>query len=244
MHFRHLAAAAGLLLVALSSGSAVAEGDSWVPIAEYRINVATADTDGDGLTLKDASGHGHDLSTHTARGGAITLLRDGDRPRLRFPAPCTGSCPHAILEGGTVAEDLNPGARRIRFGATLRMSPDETTEGSNVLQKGYSLEGSQYKLQVDGFEGHPSCVLVGSGPIWLVYSRVGVADSRWHDVLCERDGGELTISVDGAVTGRIDVPEHLSVTNDEPLRLGGKGTSANNDQFSGELAAAFVSVAD
>ncbi|MEV6526240.1 laminin G domain-containing protein [Longispora sp. NPDC051575] len=246
MHFRHFAAVTGMLFVVLASDAAVADGDPWEPLATYQINVGTADADGDALVLRDASGHGHDLSAHTSRGGAITLIRDGDRPRLRFPAPCADAdrhCPHAILQGGA-AEDLNPGERRLRFGATLRMSPAETTDGSNILQKGYSLQGSQYKLQVDGFAGHPSCVFVEDGPIWMALSDTGVADGRWHDVACERDGGTLTVTVDGARTGQITIPADLSVENDEPLRLGGKDAGANNDQFSGELAAAFVSVAD
>ncbi len=71
----------------------------------------------------------------------------------------------------------------------MRMSAAETSEGSNIPQKGYSFQGKQYKLQVDGMAGKPSFVFVGSsGPIWHAQSRASISDSTWHNIECLRDG--------------------------------------------------------
>jgi hypothetical protein len=188
-----------------------------------------------------------DLRTAVAAGGAIVReARDGGEA-VRFPAPCAvygdPACPRAILESGP-SPALNPGARPLRFGASVRLRPEETTEGSNVVQKGFALGRSQYKLQIDGRAGRPSCVLVGtdSPAIHTAASAVSVADGGWHAVECARDGAALTIVVDGTVTGRATVPERLSVVNTLPLRIGGKGTSPNNDQFHGALDDVYVTV--
>ncbi|WP_018349510.1 laminin G domain-containing protein [Longispora albida] len=237
-------AVTGASALLLTGVSASAAEDGGGPLARYNIDVARTTADGAAIAVPDSSGRGHDLWVKTSGGGELTVLRDGGRPRLRFPDPCDDQeedCPHAILQGANAAE-LNPGSERLRYGATVRMTEDETSEGSNILQKGYSMQGSQYKLQVDGAEGKPSCVLVGHGPIWLVLSRAGIADGAWHTVECARDGRVLTISVDGRETGRIAVPSSLSIENNEPLRLGGKGTAPNNDQYFGELSEAFVAI--
>jgi hypothetical protein len=132
----------------------------------------------------------------------------------------------------------------LRFGAVVRIAPNETSKGENVLQKGYSTGGSQFKLQVDGAAGRPSCVLVGTASprIYLAQSSVSVADGQWHAVDCVRVGGSLTLSVDGVVRGSVSLPTALSVSNDQPLRIGGKGNSPNNDQFVGSLDDVYVSL--
>jgi hypothetical protein len=185
------------------------------------------------------------LKPAVAAGGALaTEPRDGGAA-VRFPPPCATygdpACPRAILESGP-AEVLNPGARALRFGASIRLSGAETSPGANVLQKGYAQGRSQYKLQVDGLAGRPSCVLVGAGTtaIRAVTSTVAVADGRWHRLECARAGAALTILVDGSVTGRLAIPAELSVANSDPLRIGGKGTSPNNDQFHGAVDDVFV----
>jgi hypothetical protein len=125
------------------------------------------------------------------------------------------------------------------------LGADETTKGSNVVQKGFSTGGGQFKLQVDGKEGLPSCVLAGAqqgGPLYVAISASTVADGRWHQVTCVRRGTSLTVSVDGAEVGRVAVPAELSVSNDDPVRIGGKGTGPNNDQYHGVLDDVFVSI--
>jgi hypothetical protein len=186
-----------------------------------------------------------EMRVRAAAGGALaTELRGGGRA-VRFPPPCPKygdpTCPRAILETSFRA---NPGTGPFRYGASVRLASDETSVGENVLQKGFSHGHSQFKLQVDGAGGQPSCVLVGapSHRIFVASADVSVANGQWHAVECERAGSSLTVLVDGVVSGRINVPTELSIVNSDPLRIGGKGTSANNDQFHGSLDDVFVSI--
>jgi hypothetical protein len=126
----------------------------------------------------------------------------------------------------------------------VRLAADQTTDGQNVLQKGYSTSGSQYKLQVDKLPGKPSCALTGknSATVYLARSSVTVADNTWHAVECRRAGTALTVLVDGIARGAVTVPAWLSVANSSPLSLGGKGTAYGNDQFRGILDDAWLSI--
>jgi hypothetical protein len=199
--------------------------------------------DGTGL-LADATGHGHDLSPVSRNGGAFGTVEHGDGRALAFPPPCHDEpCPRIALRAAT-ATDLDPGTRPIRWGATVRLAADLTTKGENVLQKGYSASGSQYKLQIDGLPGDPSCVLVDDQRprIHLAKSSVSVADGQWHSLECRRAGATLVVLVDGVQRGEAKVPADLSVDNHIPLSVGGKGSFTNNDQFQGDLDDVWVSI--
>lgn len=187
------------------------------------------------------------LSLHTAEGGALTGVPHGSGTALAFPGPCAdygaASCPRAVLEAA--GGNLSPGGRELRWGASVRLAADQTAPGSNVVQKGVSGGGGQFKLQVDGHAGRPSCVLVDSAagsPSHVAKASVSIADDRWHALACTRDGTSLTVSVDGVPRGVVSVPDSLSVVNNDTLRIGGKGTSPNNDQFSGALDDVFVEI--
>ncbi len=192
----------------------------------------------DGATpLADVSGHGHHLSPVSRHGGAFSTVAHADGSALAFPPPCeVEPCPRIALRAPTTA-GLNPGRRPFRYGAAVRLSPDETTSGENVLQKGYSATGSQYKLQIDGAAGRPSCVLVGERhpQIYLAVSSVGVADDRWHTLECRRSPDRLVILVDARSRGAAVIPAGLSVRNQLPFSVGGKGSFTDNDQFQGML---------
>jgi hypothetical protein len=191
-------------------------------------------------------GEGHlPLVVQSASGGAVgTETHDGGLA-VRFPPPCPQygdpTCPRAILETSFAS---NPGTGPLRYGATVQLTASETSSGENVLQKGFSHGHSQFKLQVDGAGGQPSCVLVGtsSPQIYVVTANVSVADGQWHTVECVRTGGSLTVFVDGADSGQAGIPAELSIVNNDPLRIGGKGISPNNDQFHGALDDVFVSI--
>jgi hypothetical protein len=197
-----------------------------------------------GSPLTDVSGHGHDLSPVSRHGGALATTPHDGGNALLFPPPCHDEpCPRIALRAPTAA-DLDPGRRPIRWGASVRMAADQTTKGENVVQKGYSASGSQYKLQVDGAAGDPSCVLVDDSrpTIHLAMSSVSVADGRWHTLECRRRGDRLIVLVDGVPRGSATVPADLSVRNRIPLSVGGKGSFTNNDQFQGELDDVWVSI--
>jgi hypothetical protein len=114
------------------------------------------------------------------------------------------------------------------------LSPAETSSGENILQKGYSTGGGQYKLQVDGISGKPSCGF-GDGTVFLARSHVSVADGNWHSLECRRTGPTLSILVDDVLQASVPVPATLAVDTASPLTVGGKGAGASNDQFHGTL---------
>jgi hypothetical protein len=188
------------------------------------------------------------LKPRVAAGGAVTKTPHADGLAVRFPPRCAryGSedCARAILQSGP-AEFLNPGRGSFRYGATIRLTQNDTSRGANVIQKGFSNGHSQFKLQVDGSAGRPSCVVVGvsSSSILVVESPITVADGQWHQIDCARRDGLLTIAVDGRLRAQRSVPPTLSIVNTDPLCIGGKGTSANNDQFAGVIDDVYVSIA-
>jgi concanavalin A-like lectin/glucanase superfamily protein len=213
-----------------------------VPEAPAR-DVVRYDFDG-AAPLADVSGHGHDLSPVARHGGAFSTVAHAGGNALTFPTPCHDEpCPRIALRAPT-SDDLNPGERDLRFGASVRLGANQTTKGENVLQKGYSARGSQYKLQIDGALGHPSCVLVDDKrpEIHVAMSPTGVADGRWHTLECRRAGSSLTILVDGTKMGRTSVPSDLSINNRIPLSVGGKGSFTDNDQFQGTLDEVWVRI--
>jgi Concanavalin A-like lectin/glucanases superfamily len=191
-------------------------------------------------------GGGFPLRPLGQNGGVLTLVPEGDGLAVRYPDRCPlpseRRCARAILEGEP-SDELNPGTRPIRYGASILMTQADLADGANVVQKGYSVGGvSEYKLQVDHEQGHPSCVLAGRSRVYRVEPLVDVADGRWHELTCVRTADRLTISVDGAETAAVTVPPGLSIANAEPLRIGGKGPGAGNDQYAGELDNVFVDI--
>jgi hypothetical protein len=195
-------------------------------------------------TTADDSGHGHTLHTVAASGGFVRRVVHGRGAAIAFPPECVAwICPHVALRSPSSA-DLNPGTRDIAFGADVLLPPGQTSTGENIVQKGYSLTSSQWKLQVDGAAGRPSCVLVDDRwpTIRIAYSSISIADGRWHALQCRRAGTTLAIFVDGVARGRIGVPSKLSVTNRRPLSIGGKGAFADNDQFDGALDNVWVQI--
>ncbi|HYN97206.1 MAG TPA: LamG-like jellyroll fold domain-containing protein [Pilimelia sp.] len=198
---------------------------------------------GPGRSVLDLGGQ-HALRTVTALGGTVSFVRRGDGYAARFPARChapDSQCARAILET-TGADAFNSGTRPMRYGAAVLMTAADTAAGANVLQKGFSVGGgTQYKLQVDGRAGKPSCVLARGATIYRLVGPVGIADGRWHRVACTRAGGWLSINVDGVAVSR-QVPAGLSIDNDQPLRIGGKNAAPGNDQYAGQIDDVFVSI--
>ncbi|WP_245674111.1 MULTISPECIES: LamG domain-containing protein [Actinoplanes] len=210
--------------------SAVADGPDYV--ASYNFDTTIADG-----TFDDGSGHGHLLRAVTRNGGVPHLVSHGNGQALKFPAQCAGvSCPRLILQAEATA-DLNPGTRPLRYGAGVLLSPAETGRGENILQKGYATGGGQYKLQVDGLSGKPSCGMSdkSGGPVHIARSRTSVSDGQWHTLECRRTGPTLAIVVDDRLEASVPVPTGLSVESDQPFTVGGKGTGLDGDQFHGTL---------
>jgi len=180
-------------------------------------------------------------------GGLTARARDGG-VAVGYPPACSGDeaeCPRAIIESDP-APWLNPAQADVAWGARVRLDAENTSDGENVLQKGLSTQGTQYKLQVDHFGGLPSCVVAGqvfgANRIYVAQWNRTVADSAWHRLDCVRRGPELALFVDGELRASTAIPAQLSIVNGDPLRLGGKGIGPWNDQFHGLLDDIYVTV--
>ena len=181
----------------------------------------------------------------TANDGTVERVpgADGSGAAVAFPAKCTApvGCPRAMVE---VMPDpaLNPGEGAFEYGATVWLAPDQTTTGSNIMQKGrFGTAGGLWKLQVDNDAGKPSCV-VGSGTdLVTVRSSVSISDSAWHRVVCRRDGTGLSIQVDDTVDQ--EDARAVSVSNEWPVRVGSPGVGDEDDQFHGRLDDVYLKIA-
>ncbi|GAB1643783.1 LamG-like jellyroll fold domain-containing protein [Krasilnikovia sp. MM14-A1259] len=195
--------------------------------------------------ITDANG-GHELRALGQNGGLLTLVPQGTGLAVAFPQRCQlpreRDCPRAILEGDR-DDELNPGTRPMRYGASILMTRADLADGANVVQKGYSVGGvSQFKLQVDHEQGHPSCVMASQTHIYRAEPALDVADGTWHHLMCVRSAESLAIVVDGTERAAVDVPHTLSIANAEPLRVGGKGPNKGNDQYAGQIDDVFLEI--
>jgi hypothetical protein len=195
------------------------------------------------ITAADGS---HPLRPLSQNGGTLALVPQGLGLAVEYPERCTKTrerdCPRAILEGHR-DDALNPGIRRMQYGASILMTHADLADGANVMQKGYSVGGvSQFKLQVDHRQGHPSCVIASRARIYRAEPPIDVADGTWHDLTCARSENRLAILVDGVERASVPVPRGLSIANAEPLRVGGKGANKDNDQYAGQIDNVFLSI--
>lgn len=216
-----------------------------VGVARESVTIRYTFDDGARRPITDVRGR-YLLRPHAQNGGTISLVRQGKGLAVRYPSRCTLSrekdCPRAILEGFR-DDNLNPGTRPLRYGASIMMTHSDLADGANVFQKGYSVGGgSQFKLQVDHKQGHPSCVVAGRAHIYRAEPRVDVADGRWHRLVCTRTANRLTLTVDGVERAAVPVPRKLSIANAAPLRVGGKGANKGNDQFAGQIDDVFLTI--
>jgi hypothetical protein len=208
-------------------------------VASYNFDTTVADG-----TFDDGSGHGHLLRAVVRNGGKVVTAPHGAGQALAFPPKCTGAtCARLVLQAAD-APDLNPAARNLSYGAGVLLAPAETSSGENVLQKGYSTGGGQYKLQVDGKSGRPSCGMSDKDVtrLYIARSRTSIANGAWHSLECRRTGPTLSIVVDGQIQASAAIPATLSVITAQPFSLGGKGVGVNNDQFHGHLDDAWVRI--
>ncbi len=197
----------------------------------------------------DAGAPGGKVAENSGRGVPLTV-RSADRGTVRFPALGGGKyaglptrclktatvCPQALLQGAD-DPDLDPGTHRFTWAASVRVTQAQLAGSANVVQKGVATTESQWKLQVGLKNGRAQCVAVGRGSpkAYVARSAAGIADGRWHKVLCQRSGTSLAVSVDGVVKGRTVVPAAMSILNDKPLRIGGPNFHTVSDMFHGDV---------
>ncbi len=219
-------------------------GGAAVGLATSPISVRYTFDGGAGRPIVDGDGQ-FPLQPVSQNDGTLEFTPRDAGMALKFPARCRlaeQACPRAILEGARI-DALNPGTRPLEYGASVLLTRDDLGDGANVMQKGYSVGGvTQFKLQVDHRAGRPSCVIASKQKIYKVEPRSDVADGNWHALACTRDGNRLTMSIDGVPAGSVVVPPTLSIANPEPLRVGGKGANAGNDQYAGQIDDVHLSI--
>lgn len=188
------------------------------------------------------------LRTVGLNGGTVEARLHGDGQAAGFPQPCrvvVTECPRVVLETDPAAW-LNPDQSDVSWGALVLLDPEQTTDGENLVQKGRSTQGTQFKLQVDHYAGLPSCVVAGTvfgvNRIYIAEWHSSIADGAWHKLDCVRRGSGLALFVDGEMRAGTVIPSQLSIVNPDPLRLGGKGIGPWNDQFHGLLDDVYVTV--
>lgn len=219
-----------------------------IRVADRPVTVRYTFDQGPGRPIVDLTGR-HYLRPVGQNGGLLRLVPQRGGLAVAYPDRCAlpreWDCPRAILEGFR-DDGLNPGRRPLRYGASILMTHADLADGANVLQKGYSVGGvSQFKLQVDHRQGHPSCVIAGQrARIYRAEPLIDVADGTWHDLECRRTLDRLIMIVDGVPRAWIPVPPMLSIANAEPLRVGGKGPGRGNDQFAGAIDDVFLSIGE
>jgi hypothetical protein len=156
-----------------------------------------------------------------------------------FPPRCdeTRPCARAWVE---IADDdrLDPGIEDFRFGADVRLAQKQTDAGANIMQKGrYEAVGGQWKLQVDGERGLPSCVVQGAvdgerSTVRLV-GDLSIADDLWHRVNCALVSDVLTLTIDD--TAKSIGADVGPVRNTAGMRIGASGPELTDDQFHGSI---------
>jgi hypothetical protein len=193
-----------------------------------------------GGRVTDTSGHGGPmLSARGADQGAVQYLDGPTGKYAAFPglcAPDAASCARALLEAPNSA-NLNPGVRPFRWAASVHVLKTEVRGSANIMQKGTSATGSQWKLQIGQKMGKAQCVVIGVGSpaVYIAHSSAPVTDGVWHKVACLRSGTSLSISVDGVQQGTTTIPASLNITNSMPLRIGGPNFNKSSDMYHGQL---------
>ncbi|MEV4640811.1 LamG-like jellyroll fold domain-containing protein [Actinoplanes sp. NPDC049548] len=235
----------GGVLTTSDIGFGAADRVGAVGVATAPVTVRYTFDGGVAEPITDVRGR-HELRALGQNGGTLSLVPQGAGLAVQYPARCTlireRECPRAILEG-LRDDDLNPGTRPMEYGASILMTHSDLADGANVFQKGYSVGGvSQFKLQVDHRQGHPSCVIASRTRIYRAEPAVDVADGVWHDLSCARTADRLTLTVDGVERASVAVPMNLSIANAEPLRVGGKGANKGNDQYAGQIDNVFLTI--
>ena len=221
------------------SGPDLSDSTLWLDFEDESV-----DYDG-AVVYADALDGPFDGRVVTSGGGGVERTAGpADRGRaVAFPERCgaQSGCPRAIVE---VAPDpaLDPGESDFEFGASVWLAPDQTTRGSNIVQKGrFAVDDGLWKLQVDSDEGEPSCVIRSGSDLITVRSSVSIADGSWHRVRCVRDGSGVTIEVDG--TADREAGRTGSVSNGWPVRIGGPGVGEGDDQFHGRIDDVYLRIA-
>jgi hypothetical protein len=229
-----LAVLTAIVLPAAPASAAPVSGTDTLPpaglVARYTFDAGAVNN-----RVADSSGRAPALTVRSADQGVIKFAGG----TAAFPAACASgatACPRGLLEAPDDA-DLNPGTRPFRWSARVAVAKSQLVGSSNVLQKGVSTGGSQWKMQIGATNGRAQCIVAGTGTTgaYVVRSSNTVADGAWHKILCQRSGTSLSVWVDNVQRGTATIPSTLSISNTLPLRIGGPNFNTHSDMFHGQL---------
>ena len=236
-----------LIAAVLAALGGIAAPASAATSTRLHLDFENGESGATGSAVRDDSGYGANGVVQVAYGGSVRVVEGINGSRgLRFPARCSSEpCPNAMVR---IADQsaLDPGTASFEWGAAVKLALSETAQGANVIQKGlYNQSGGQWKLQVDGSPGLPSCILSGTrsdGSLQrsAVRSSVTVADGAWHRVVCRRTSSSLSIIIDGVVRGSTGASA-VRLSSSAPVTVGAKAVdSRDNDQFHGVVDDVFM----
>jgi len=110
------------------------------------------------------------------------------------------------------------------------------------MQKGLiNQPGGRWKLELIG--SRPQCTVTGRNGTVIVRADRRVDNATWHNLLCRRQDGTISISVDGKVEASRTAPTG-GLNNRAPVRIGSKsvGRAGGNDQFHGAIDSIFLKI--
>ncbi len=145
--------------------------------------------------------------------------------------------------GTTSGSTFSPGDLEFAFGAVIRTTTVLKGTNPNVIQGGMGNDPGQYKIALQPTSGGmAACVLKGKSANLLFKSPVtGLANGGWHEIICSRRAGAVSISVDGQVTSYALSPGTIRLTTGRPFFVVGKGsTTTTLDQTIGSFGCAGV----
>jgi hypothetical protein len=214
---------AGLYIFRLTASDGALQSQAQVRVTVLTLESSLAGLwhfdEGAGAVAADSSGGGNDASLIGARWGEGRLGTAS--------LDCSGAGGRAVVP--------DPANRRLDFGAgdftmsawvrttSRRNTPNVIVkwplQGNTGLHAGSALGLIESAVaQFKAFNGTDTVSVEG----------VSVADGRWHHLLGRKTTGLLVLYVDGQAVGRR--PHTLvSLTNNEPLQIGGFGNSSSFD---------------
>jgi hypothetical protein len=233
------AAAAALTTSIFTAGDAPAVKRDWPPGIRMALTFDHRENLKAGTLVRDDSGRRHSGRVLVQAGGRLRAVKGIVGRGVDYPNRCAG-CGRAIIQVAD-ARELDPKGRSFTFGAAIRVTGHQARHGSNIVQKGYFKQaGGQYKLQLLA-GGRPSCVIRGMlGRIILSAPR-SIANDRWHRVSCVRYAARVVLRVDGRIRATA-AGQTGWLSNDAPVKIGGKKINPANKQFHGRLDNAYLRI--
>jgi hypothetical protein len=172
-------------------------------------------------------------------GNAQNLTMRGGWGRGSYYVSFNSAPAYGTASGST----FSPGDLEFAFGAVFATTKVATGSNPNVIQGGMGNDAGQFKIALQPVSGGTAiCVLKGTGGYKMVKStRTGLANGAWHEVVCSRQAGSISIAVDGYTTTSYVSPGTIRLTQGRPLLVGSKGaTTTWMDQFYGSITCAGV----